>query len=72
MNGGRIIQGIFVLAIGYVIIGGLTDREPAMVSFITGDLGFTVTQGFGLGYVLMFIGLILAIAGVLSKKTVAK
>ncbi|MGQ4834630.1 MAG: hypothetical protein ACP6IS_12165 [Candidatus Asgardarchaeia archaeon] len=70
MNVGRIIQGIFILAIGYVIIGGLTDGESAMTSFITSDLGFTVTQGLGLGYVLMFVGLILAMAGVISKKSV--
>ncbi|MGQ4915138.1 MAG: hypothetical protein ACP6IU_10400 [Candidatus Asgardarchaeia archaeon] len=67
MNKGRILNGFFILVIGIVIVGGLTEGEPAMLSFITQDLGFTVIQGVGLGYFLVFIGLILSIAGAVSK-----
>jgi len=67
LNKGRIINGLFIIAIGAFIILGLNESEPAMVYFITEQLGFSIVQGLGLGATLIFIGLIIAMAGALSR-----
>jgi len=67
LNKSRIINGLFIIAIGAFIILGLNEGEPAMVYFITGQLGFSIVQGFGLGATLIFIGLIIFTVGALSK-----
>ena len=67
MDKGRVVNGLFVLAIGICIILGLNESEPAVIYFITGQLGFSIIQGLGLGATLMFIGLIISVTGVLSK-----
>jgi len=67
LNTDRIIKGILVALIGFVIIMGIREGEDAMIYFITGQLGLTLIQGLGMGFLLIIIGILLAIVGTVSK-----
>jgi len=67
LNTNRIVQAIFIALIGFVIMMGIREGEPAMVDFITGQLGLTLVQGLGMGLFLIIIGILIAIVGIASK-----
>ena len=62
MNKDTIVKGLFIAILGFVIMMGCLDGEPAMLEFVA-NFGFSGTEGVGLGTTIGIVGLVIALAG---------
>lgn len=68
MNSGTVVKGIFIALIGFVVMMGCLEGEPAMIEFVNG-FGFSAVEGIGLGTTVSIIGIVIALVGLGSKKS---
>ena len=68
MRGDTIFFGLVILVIGIALMGGLTEGEEATIYFVNQQLGLSVTEGLGLAFVAIVLGLIIMVAGAVARK----